>query len=135
MLPNNGIDITQYDTTPQLSTSYTWKLDPNKDKIADFVDELDSVEQATYMMLRTERYKYEIYPDWYGIEVNDLYGQPRGLVQARLPRRIQECLSTDARIVGADGFTFEWFGGNCICRFTVQTVFGDFESSVDYELA
>lgn len=133
MLPNNGIDITQY-SEPTISPSYTWKLDPNKNKIADFVDELDSVEQACYMMLRTELGKYEIYPEWYGIELNDLYGCDRDLVEVRLPRRIEECLMVDKRINSVSVESIEFEGSKCICRVTVDCIYGNFETDVSYEI-
>lgn len=132
MLPNNGYDITQY-TEPTLSPSYTWKLDPNRDRVAGFVDELDSVEQACYMMLRTELGRYQIYPDWYGMELNDLYGKPRALVQARLPNRIKECLMVDKRINSVNVASLEFEGSRCICRVTVDCIFGVFDTDVTYE--
>lgn len=132
MLPNNGYDIHLFEE-PKLSPSYTWKLDPNKERVADFVDDLDSVEQATYMMLRTELGKYEVYPDWYGMEVLDLYGKPRGYVEATLPTRIKECLLVDKRINSVDNITIEFVGSQCRCRFTVDCIFGQFESNVDYD--
>lgn len=133
MLPNHGVDLTQF-SEPQLSPSYTWKLDPNRERVAGFVDELDSVEQACYMMLRTELGRYEIYPDWYGMELNDLYGKPRHYVEAVLPNRIKECLMVDRRINSVDNITMEFIGSQCRCRFTVDTVFGQLETNVEYDM-
>lgn len=133
ILPNNGLNIEEY-STPQLSPSYGWKLEPNKNKIAGWVDGVDSVEQAIYLMLRTERGKYEIYPEWYGIELNQLYGQPRDLVEVRLPALVQECLLTDARITSVDNFDISFFGTNCLCKFTVQSVYGEINTEVEYEV-
>ena len=133
ILPNNGYDITQF-SKPQVSTSYTWKLDPNKERVAGFVDELDSVEQACYMMLRTELGKYEIYPDWYGMELNDLYGKPRGYIEAVLPNRIEECLMVDRRISSVGNTSLYFEGSMCVCRFTVNTIFGNIDMDISYEL-
>lgn len=133
MLPNNGLDITQY-SAPELSPSYGWKLDPNKNKIAGWVDDIDSIKQAIYLMLRTERGKYEIYPEWYGMELYDLYGKPQDLVTVRLPSLVKDCLLTDKRITSVDNFDIHFEGSKCICKFTVQSVFGEFQSDVEYEM-
>ena len=132
ILPSNGYDITQF-SEPTVSTSYSFKLDPNRERVADFVDELDSVEQACYMMLRTELGKYEIYPNWYGMELNDLYGKPRGYIEAMLPSRIEECLMVDVRISSVDNINLTFEGSKCICRFTVNTIFGSIDTDVSYE--
>lgn len=133
ILPNNGLNIEEY-STPELSPSYGWRLDPNKNKIAGWVDDVDSVAQATYLMLRTERGKYEIYPEWYGMELYDLYGKPQDLVTVRLPALVQECLTQDKRIESVDNFDIHFDGSKCICKFRVQSVFGEFEQTIEYEM-
>lgn len=135
ILPSFGIDITEYlEQEPRLSPSYSWKLNPTRNKIAGYVDELDSVQQACFCMLKTELGKYEIYPDWYGMELNDLYGRERDFVRAMLPMRIRECLSTDRRIQDVNDFDISFEGTRCICRFTVTSVFGEFTQEVEYDL-
>lgn len=134
ILPSFGIDIREFDQTPQLSPSYSWKINPTRNKIAGYVDEIDGVQQATYLILKTEMGKYEIYPDWYGIELNDMYGLPRDLVRARLPKRIEEALSQDRRITGIENMNLEFVGTRCVCSFTVNCIFGEFDTEVEYEL-
>lgn len=97
ILPNNGIDIREY-SEPILSPSFTYKVDLKKDRIAGYVDDEEALAQAIQLMLLTERGKYEIYPDDYGIQLEDLYGQNPDLVMIRLPSRIKECLMQDLRI-------------------------------------
>lgn len=133
MLPNNGLDITEY-SAPQLSPSYGWRLEANKNKIAGWVDGSDSVAQAIYLMLRTERGKYEIYPEWYGIELNELYGKSQDLVIVRLPALIKDCLLTDRRITNVDNIDIHFEGSKCICKFTVQSIFGEIDTGIEYEL-
>ena len=132
MLPNNGYDINAY-SEPTLSPSYTWKLDPNKERVAGFIDELDSVEQACFMALKTEMGKYKIYPEDYGIQMNDLYGVDRNIVNVVLPQRIKECLLMDRRINDVFDITLEFVGSQCRVRLKVDCIFGMFESEVEYE--
>lgn len=133
MLPNNGIDLRTYDLTPRISTSYTWKLDPNQGRIAGYIDELEAVKQATYMILKTERGRYEIYPDWYGVELNELYGLSRDRVEMRLPVLIEEALSQDARISSIDDIYLEFEGSRCVCHVSATCIFGQYSVSVDYD--
>lgn len=134
MLPNNGIDLKGYDLTPRVSTSHTWKLDPNNGRIAGYVDELEAVKQATYMCLKTERGKYEIYPDWYGVELNELYGLSRDRVEMRLPVLVEEALSQDARITKVNEINLDFKGSRCVCSVVATCVFGTFQVTVNYEV-
>ena len=45
------------------------------DKIAGFVNNLEAVKQAIYHILMTERYKYTIYDDNYGVELQQYVGK------------------------------------------------------------
>lgn len=132
MLPNNGYDINFY-SEPILSPSYTWKLDPNRERVAGFIDDLDSVEQACYLALRTEMGRYEIYPEDYGIQMNDLYGVERNIVNIVLPQRIKECLLMDRRIKDVRDITLEFVGTQCRVRMTVESIFGESDMEVEYE--
>lgn len=97
MLPNNGIDIREY-SQPILSPFLTYKVDLKKDRIAGYVDDEEALTQAIQLMLLTERGKYDVYPEDYGIKLEDLYGQSPELVKIRLPSRIKDCLLQDLRI-------------------------------------
>ena len=44
--------------------------------IQGFIDEEDSIKQAAYLILNTERYVFPIYSWDYGVELVDLIGQP-----------------------------------------------------------
>lgn len=133
MLPNVGIDPKEYGE-PQMSPSYTWKLDPNTDRIAGFVDELDAVQQAVFMTLKTERGKYEIYPDWFGIELQDLIGKPQSVVRAVLPSRIEDALIDDVRIQEIRDFDIKFVGTQCRARFTIDSVYGETQIDMDLEV-
>lgn len=82
-------------------------LDIENGKIKGTVEDLEQVKQAVYFMLGTERYEYIIYPWEYGVELNDLIGQPYSYVVPEIERRITECLTQDERINGVSDFTFE----------------------------
>lgn len=127
MLPAVNDDL-QKDFEIEEETSYTYKLNLDKSIIAGYVDELEAMKQAIYLILNIERYEYLIYSWNYGIELNDLYGQPIPFVLPELERRITEALLQDTRITGVDNFSFETNKGKVHATFTVHTIFGDVEA-------
>ena len=106
-------------------------LDIENGKIKGTVEDLEHVKQAVYFMLGTERYEYIIYPWEYGVELNDLIGQPYSYVVPEIERRITECLTQDERINGVSDFTFEKQKNKIHVSFVVSTIFGTFEREVN----
>ena len=105
MLPLNNIDSENIEIVKD--PSFTYRLDFEKSRVRKYVDNIESVEQAIYKILNTERYLYPAY-DWnYGIELNDLFGQPKSLAKAVLPERIKEALLIDDRVEDVIDFVFE----------------------------
>jgi len=127
MLPAVNDDL-QKDFEIEEETSYTYKLDLDNSTIAGYVDDLEAMKQAIYLILNIERYEYLIYSWNYGIELNDLYGQPIPFVLPELKRRVTEALVQDSRILGVDNFSFETNKGKVHATFTVHTIFGDVEA-------
>lgn len=127
MLPAVNDDL-QKDFEIEEETSHTYKLDLDNLTIAGYVDDLEAMKQAIYLILNIERYEYLIYSWNYGIELNDLYGQPIPFVLPELKRRITEALVQDSRILGVDNFSFETNKGKVHATFTVHTIFGDVEA-------
>lgn len=127
MLPAVNDDL-QKDFEIEEETSHTYKLDLDNSTIAGYVDDLEAMKQAIYLILNIERYEYLIYSWNYGIELNDLYGQPIPFVLPELKRRITEALTQDSRILGVDNFSFETNKGKVHATFTVHTIFGDVEA-------
>lgn len=62
------------------------------------IDGLLAVRQAIYKVLKTERNRYSIYDENYGVELNDLLGRSKIYVYAELEERIREALLRDDRI-------------------------------------
>lgn len=108
--------------------SRTYKLHLDNNRISGYIDNLDAVKQAAFAILNTERYQYVIYSWDYGIELNDLYGQPISFVLPELKRRVTEALTQDDRIQAVDAFSFETKKGKVHAFFTVQSTFGDFDA-------
>ena len=115
--------------------SYTYKMvlpdcDDEPTTFKGKTDELEAVKQAVYKILNTERYTYPIYSWDYGIELEDLFGQPIPWVYPELERRITEALTWDDRINSVTDFEFENFRNDVHAKFTVNTIYGSYEDDL-----
>jgi hypothetical protein len=96
-----------------------------------YTDGKEAVQQAIYLILNTERYKFIIYSWNYGVELVDLFGKPMSYVIAELPRRIKEALLQDDRITDVNDFTFEVKRSRLYTTFTVTTIYGDIPTELE----
>jgi phage baseplate assembly protein W len=125
MIPsNNTLLTTDLNVVKQPSKQHKMNMDRNR--ILGICDGLEAVRQSVFKILNTERYAYIIYSWNYGIELNDLYGQPVRYVCPEIERRIQEALLQDDRITAVDEFEFDTSKKGVVSvSFTVHTFFGD----------
>ena len=94
-------------------------------------DNLEAVRQTVFKILATERYAYIIYSWNYGIELQDLFGQPTYYVCPEIERRVKEALTQDDRITEVDNFEFTFpKRGTVATTFTVHTIIGDFDEQM-----
>ena len=108
--------------------SNTFKLNIEDNSIYGYADGLESVKQAVYLILNTERYEYIIYSWDYGIELKELFGKPIPYVIPELERRITESLMQDDRITSVDDFSFECKRNKVYADFTVHSIFGNIKA-------
>ena len=114
--------------------SENYKVD-YKDRIYGHNDGLEAMKQTAYRILLTERYKYMIY-DWdYGIELDDLFGQPMSYVIPEVTRRIKEALTQDDRIDSVDNFSYDTSKRHELAvTFTVHTKYGNFDMEKEIDV-
>lgn len=113
----------------EILPSRTYKMHLSQRVINGFTDGKDAIQQAIYMILNTERYQYIIYSWNYGIELEDLFGEPVTYVCPELERRITEALTQDERIISVDTFSFDTDKKRVVkVSFTVHTINGDITS-------
>lgn len=110
--------------------SRNYKMNVDHNIINGSVDELEAVKQAVFKILNTERYQYPVYSWDYGIELDDLFGEPADYVCAELERRVREALTADDRIDSVDNFKFDVSKKKTVgVSFTVHTIYGSFDES------
>lgn len=125
MIPGlNGFLTEDFEIEVQPSKAHKMHLD--KQFINGYVDELEEMKQTIYMILNTERYQYLIYSWNYGIELNDLLGEPVSYVCPEIERKVTEALVQDDRILSVDSFVFDITEKRKVhVTFIVHTIFGD----------
>lgn len=108
--------------------SKTFQLNPVKNRIVGFIDEIEALKQAIFLILNIERYDHIIYSWNYGVELNDLFGKPIPFVLPEIKRRVTEALVQDDRIDSVDTFKFEVNKGKVLATFTVHSIYGEIET-------
>ena len=129
MIPQVDNDLLTLEV--EIQPSLTYALDVESGRIRGAVDNLESVRQAIFLILNTERYAYLIYSWNYGVELKELIGRPKEYALPEIKRCITEALLQDDRITAVDGFEFETGKKTVHVTFTVHTIFGDIESEVE----
>lgn len=109
----------------------TFIIDWSSRQITGRGDGLAAMRQAVDIILQNERFRWQIYSSDFGSELEDLVGEEYAYIISELPRRVEEALSADDRILSVDNFTFSEPGGDSMrCTFDVATVFGTFSEEV-----
>ncbi|HBF2796614.1 TPA: DUF2634 domain-containing protein [Clostridioides difficile] len=133
MLPSDNLDydiedvsIINFDVRQE--PSKTFKLNIEKSKIDGICDDVEALKQTIFLILNTERYQHLIYSWNYGVELNDLIGEPISFVIPELERRIKEALIQDDRVENVDNFKFQNVKGKVHCKFTVYSKYGDIKA-------
>lgn len=104
-------------------------------RVSGWIDEMDAIRQSVEKILQTERFRFEIYSDEYGIELENLFGQSFDLVAAECERVVKESLLSDDRIVSIDDFEIvQQSKSSALIAFQVVSVFGAFKVEQEVKL-
>lgn len=112
----------------------TWYINKETNRIQGECDDWLAVRQAVEIILNVERFRWQIYRPYSGMQWDGLIGQDPGYVASELQRRITEALTMDDRVRGISNFSYTVEGDKLSASLTVNTVFGEMESSVEVNL-
>ena len=112
----------------------TWYIDKTTNRIRGECDDWLAVRQAVEVILNVERFRWQIYRPYSGMQWEGLIGQDPGYVASELQRRITEALTMDDRVRDISNFTYTVTGDQLSASLTVNTVFGEYETSVEVNL-
>lgn len=96
-------------------------------KIVGFCDGKEALEQTIFFILSTERYKYLIYSDNYGSELENICNLDKDILESEIKRRIDEALAEDDRIKSTDNYIFTYKNDSVLLKFTVFSIYGEIE--------
>lgn len=132
-LPVTSVNIggnLRYQDQPSL----TWKIDKESNRITGTCDGWDAVRQAVEIILYVERFRWQIYTPYSGMQWDGLLGENPGYVIVELQRRIREALMMDNRVTGISNFDYYQDKETLNVSFTVDTVYGGIPMVTGVEL-
>ena len=122
------------EVTFQQQPGRTWYIDKTINRIRGECDDWLAVRQAVEVILNVERFRWQIYRPYSGMQWEGLIGQDSGYVASELQRRITEALTMDDRVRGISNFSYTVEGDKLSASLTVNTVFGEMDTSVEVNL-
>ena len=108
-LPTSTIDLSagvSFVSQP----SRTWYINKETNRIQGECDGWYSVRQAVEVILNVERFRWQIYSPYSGMQWDGLIGQDPGYVASELQRRITDALKMDDRVRGSPALRMPWKG-------------------------
>jgi Protein of unknown function (DUF2634). len=114
-------------TPPTPEPSLTYRLDYENGTIGGFIDGDEALRQFVIKAIQTARFRYLIYDDQYGSELEDLIGADvtDAFLNEEVPRVIREALIYDDRIADVRDFAVRREGDGVFVEFTVVKTDGD----------
>jgi hypothetical protein len=111
---------------PTPEPSLTYRLDFENGAIDGYIDADDALRQFIIKAIRTARFRYLIYDDDYGSELEDLIGADvtEAFLNEEIPRVIRETLIYDDRIADVRDFIITRKGDEVYIEFTVEKTDG-----------
>jgi len=106
-------------------SSLTYYIDGENNRMNSTIDNADSIVQAIYKALGTEKYAHDIYSWEYGFLEDQFIGEDFDFIQTNLEYYIRECLSKDDRIIEISNFKVEQQStDSCLATWDVLTTEG-----------
>lgn len=132
-LPTGGnlANSIQFAKQPDL----TWNIDKKTNQITGTTTGLSAVQQAIEIILNVERFRWQIYQPYSGMQWEGLIGQDAGYVASELQRRISDALLMDDRVRGISDFAYSVNGDSLIASLTVNTIYGETQNTVEVNIA
>lgn len=120
--PQSSINLSNVQLQQQ--PSLTWYINKETNRIGGTITDLDAVAQAGDIILNVERFRWQIFQPYSGMEWEQLIGQNPGYVAAEMQRRLVEALTMDDRITGISNFAYTVSGNAFTASFDIDTVYG-----------
>lgn len=120
--------------TNQRQPSLTWYINKETNQIEGETDGLAAVRQAVEIILNCERFRWQIYQPYSGVEW-DIIGLDPGYAATMLLRRVTDALMVDDRVRGISNYQYSVEGNVLTASMTIETVYGETQTRVEVNLA
>ena len=115
--------------------SRTWFIEQTSGRIVGECDGYEAEIAVKRFCTDVERYRWQIFQPYSGMEWEGLLGQDPGYVAAELQRRLEEALTVDDRVTGVKDFSYTVQGQALTASFTVSTIYGEMQASTEVNTA
>lgn len=117
---------------PTIQPSRTYSLDLTNGRLGGMLDGKEAIRQFILKTIKTARFRFLVYNDEYGSELEDLIGQdvPIDLLETEIKRVITESLIYDERIEAVTNFVITRDSDRLFISFDVDTVEGTISQEV-----
>ena len=129
-MQTTDLNFTNLDGNIEIQPSKTYKIDFEKNIINGYVDGIEAVKQAVFLILNTMRFEHIIYDNNYGSELINLIGQNTQDIDIHIQNAVNDALLQDERIISLTDFQFDKKGEQVTASFTVNTIFGNYNENI-----
>ena len=111
----------------------TWYIDKKTNRIRGTCDNYEAVKQAVEYILNIQRFRWQIYTPYTGMDWRNLIGNDPGYVAAEVQRRIREALLMDDRVRDIRDYAYTIRDDTLTASLTVVTIYGDIPQTVEVQ--
>lgn len=109
----------------------TWHVNKDTNRIDGTCDGYTAVRQTVQAILNIERFRWQIYQPYFGMQWDGLIGQDANWAGTELYRRLTDAFSTDDRITGIESYEYEVNDGEMTVDLSVATIYGTVDTSLE----
>ncbi|TCX51920.1 MULTISPECIES: DUF2634 domain-containing protein [unclassified Dehalobacter] len=126
------INLDLIDSSAEAIPTKTPYIDWAAGRIYGYVDSLNAMKQHVKKTLLTERFKFLIYDNQYGAEIEHLIMDniDMEVLQLEAVRVVKDALLCDKRIIDVYDFDFSDLQDERVIRFSVDTIYGPIQGEV-----
>lgn len=131
VLPIDNFELDNPSLNVENEPSRTWFIDLSAGRIQGECDGIQAVRQAAEIILRTDRFRWQIYSPASGTDYSNLIGLDSGYVSVEIQRRIRDALLMDTRIIDVTDFAFQIKNDELALSFKIITVYGEITETLE----
>lgn len=110
-------------------TGLTYYIDSKTGHLSSMIDNKESIIQSVFKALDTQKFEYQIYSWFYGLDMEPFIGQDIEYIRVNIRRYLEDCLLQDDRIFSIQNIIVQQSDiDSCSIIFDIQTSEGLIEN-------